>query len=101
MNKGKFDGDNKYKFKRGKTNKEPQLFWDKAWLEKEFSIKSVETIAKEFGIGKGAIYFWLDKHGIQKKKPTGLILKYWWDGKHITTTLEMDGKSVKSGVFSK
>lgn len=101
MNKGKFESGNKFTFKKGVTNKKPKLFWNKEWLQKEFLVKSVEQISKDLDVSKRILYFWLDKHNIMKKKPTGFIVKYWLNGKRLSTTLEQDGKRVNSGYFGR
>ena len=99
MNKGKFGSGNKHVFEKGKTNKKPQPFWGKSWLEKEFFAKSANQIAKELSVSIKTIYFWLDKHNIERKKPTGFVMKYWWDGKQFSITLENNGKKVNSVKF--
>lgn len=57
-------------FKKGCENwRKPQLFRDKAWLEREYVAKQRTTgeIAQEFGVTGAAIIFWLRYHQIPRR----------------------------------
>lgn len=59
----------KGQFTKGHHWRKPQLFRDKAWLEKHYVDQSVSTgeIALMFGVTDAAILFWLRKHGIERR----------------------------------
>jgi hypothetical protein len=56
-------------FKPGQHWREHKPFWDKAWLQTEYTDKqrSAGEIAAEFGTTESAILFWLRKHGIPRR----------------------------------
>lgn len=71
--KGRFIGGVSYspgtQFQPGQHWRERKPFWDKAWLENEYTTKlrSAAEIAAEFGVRPSAICFWLNKHGIRTR----------------------------------
>lgn len=67
-------------FKPGQHWRPRKPFWDKAWLEKEYTGKnrSAKEIALEFGITESAIFFWLGKHGIPRRSMSeARKIKHW------------------------
>ena len=69
---------NKGQFKKGEHWREHKPYWDKDWLEKEYSIKSCGDIASEWGVTEAAILFWLRKHGIKRRTISeARSLKHW------------------------
>ncbi|MFA5636654.1 MAG: HNH endonuclease signature motif containing protein [Anaerovoracaceae bacterium] len=53
-------------FKKGEHWRDHKPYWDRAWLNAEYTDKrrSASEIAEEFGITDNAILYWLQKHGI-------------------------------------
>jgi len=56
-------------FKPGQHWREHKPYWDKSWLESEYTDKgrSSSEIAADFGVTEAAIIFWLRKHGINRR----------------------------------
>ena len=54
-------------FGKGYTYREPKVFWNKRWLEKEYRLeqKAATQIANEQDWNENTIYYWLKKHGIE------------------------------------
>ena len=53
-------------FQKGTHWRERKPFWDRDWLDNEYTVKgrSSAEIADDFGLRDTAILYWLDKHGI-------------------------------------
>ena len=53
-------------FKPGEHWRQRKPYWDRAWLDNEYTTKqrSARDIADEFGVGETAIAYWLTKHQI-------------------------------------
>jgi len=65
-------------FKKGEHWRNSKPYWNKDWLEKEYSIKSCGDIAKDFGVTEAAILFWLRKHKIERRTTSeARELKHW------------------------
>jgi len=67
-------------FKKGEHWRQHKPYWDKEWLESEYTEKqrSANEIANQFGITESAILFWLRKHNIQTRSMTDIrAIKYW------------------------
>jgi len=56
-------------FKKGEHWRQHKPYWDKEWLESEYTEKqrSANEIANQFGITESAILFLLRKHNIQTR----------------------------------
>ena len=69
---------NKGQFKKGQHWRDHKPYWDKEWLEIEYSKKSSMDIAKDWNITDGAILHWLRKHNIKRRTISeARALKYW------------------------
>ena len=67
-------------FKKGEHWRQHKPYWDKEWLESEYTEKqrSANEIANQFGITESAILFWLRKHNIQTRSMADIrAIKYW------------------------
>lgn len=67
-------------FKKGEHWREPKPYWNKEWLENEYTNKqkTASEIASEWGITDNAICFWLNKHGIKTRTVSETrAIKYW------------------------
>jgi hypothetical protein len=67
-------------FKKGEHWREHQPFWERDWLYTEYVTKerAAADIAKQFGITEAAIFFWLRKHKIPRRKMTEIRAKKHW-----------------------
>lgn len=67
-------------FKKGEHWREHKPYWDKVWLENEYTNKKRSTadIANQFGVRDTAILFWLKKHGISTRTTSQTrAIKHW------------------------
>lgn len=67
-------------FQKGTHWRPRKTFWDKAWLETEYSLKrrSAAEIAAEVGCTENNILFWLKKHSIQTRTVSEVrAIKHW------------------------
>lgn len=57
-------------FKPGQHWRKPQVFREREWLQREYveKTRSARDIAAEFGITPAAVFFWLNRHGIPRRK---------------------------------
>ncbi len=60
---------NSGQFKKGYTYREHKPYWDKGWLQNEYTSlnKSANQIAKEMGCTENNILYWLKKHKIKTR----------------------------------
>jgi HNH endonuclease len=67
-------------FKPGQHWREHQLFREKEWLEQEYvqNFRSAADIATQFGVTEAAIFFWLHKHDIPRRKVAEVRSKKHW-----------------------
>lgn len=67
-------------FKKGEHWRERKPFWQRDWLDNEYTTKkkSANEIASRFGVKDSSIYFWLKKHGIKTRSISETRkIKYW------------------------
>ena len=68
----------KTEFKKGQHWRPRKPFWDKEWLEKQYTKKSSCELAKKFCITPAAILFWLRKHKIRiRNTAEARKIKHW------------------------
>ena len=68
------------RFRKGTHWRDKKPFWDKEWLEAEYTVKqrSAADIAKQFGLRETALHYWLNKHGIKVRSiKEARAVKYW------------------------
>ncbi len=67
-------------FKKGQHWRPKKPYWDKDWLENEYTVKerSANDIARQFGITEAAILFWLRKHNILRHEMSNIRSKKYW-----------------------
>ena len=68
------------RFVQGTHWRASKPFWDRQWLYEEYVEKkrAANEIAKQFGITEAAIFFWLRKHKIPRRKMSTIRkLKKW------------------------
>ena len=60
---------NKGQFKKGTHWRERRPWWDKKWLNNQYTIckRSASDIAKDGNVGETAILYWLVKHDIPRR----------------------------------
>ena len=56
-------------FKKGEHWRKEKPFWNKDWLIEEYCVKekSAKEIGDMFGVHENAIYYWCDKHNINRR----------------------------------
>ncbi len=67
-------------FEKGSHWRPHQAFRDRSWLLQHYVLyqRSAGEIAAEFGTTDGAIYYWLDKHGIERRSVSETrAIKHW------------------------
>ena len=71
---------NKGQFQKGQHWRPRKLWWDKCWLQDQYTDagRSVKDIATEGGVTENAIYFWLHKHGIPRRSMQEIRSKKKW-----------------------
>lgn len=80
--KGRFISGGHYspstEFKKGEHWRPEKPYWNKDWLETEYSNKSAGDIARDWGVTIDAILFWLRKHGITRRTISqARLIKKW------------------------
>ena len=71
---------NSGQFQKGQHWRPRQPWWDREWLDHEYTTlgRSAAEIGKDFGVGDTAIHFWLHKHGIPRRTVSDARkLKHW------------------------
>jgi hypothetical protein len=68
------------RFKKGQHWRKPKPWWDRAWLDDQYTSqgKSAADIAREGGVTENAILFWLKKYGIRSRSMKEIrAAKHW------------------------
>jgi hypothetical protein len=70
----------KGQFQRGEHWRTPQPYWDRAWLDHEYTAerRSASDIAAQFAITENSILFWLGKHGIPRRSISEIRERKHW-----------------------
>ena len=71
---------NKGQFQKGEHWRKPKPWWDKSWLQDQYVTcqRSGADIAHEGGVRDSAIYYWLAKHGIQRRTMSEIRKEKHW-----------------------
>lgn len=86
-------------FKKGQHWRDKKPFWNRSWLENEYTVngRSCEEIAAEFGVGPTAIQFWLKKHGITSRNATDAARVAYKAGRRVPLSGELNPMFGKRG----